>query len=73
LKLLAGPTRVVRTGHTGALTAELLDVLTAGQDDWLRDVRDLMAVLAPYHDVARRLGAIRARCSSWRHPAGRLR
>jgi hypothetical protein len=56
LKPLAGPTRVVRSGNPGALIAELIDVLVEHQDVWLKDVRDLMAVLAPYHDVARRLG-----------------
>ena len=51
MKPLAGPTRVVRSGNPGALIAELIDVLVEHQDVWLKDVRDLMAVLAPYHDV----------------------
>jgi hypothetical protein len=36
-----------------ALTAALWD----GEAEWLADSRDLMVVLAPYHDCARRLGA----------------
>jgi len=56
LRPLAGPTRVVRSGNPGALIAELIDVLVEHQDVWLTDIRDLMAVLAPYHDVADRLG-----------------
>jgi hypothetical protein len=34
------------------LISDLLD----GEQEWLRDHRDLMAVLAPFHDCARRLG-----------------
>ena len=55
MRPLAGPTRVVRTGNPGALIAELIDILVENEDQWLADVRDLMVVLAPYHDVARRL------------------
>ena len=50
---LPGPTRVVRSGHSGALIAELIDLLVANEDAWRSDVRDLMIVLAPYHDCAR--------------------
>jgi hypothetical protein len=35
-----------------AITSDLRD----GEADWLKDSRDLMVVLAPYHDCARRLG-----------------
>ena len=34
------------------LIADLLD----GEQEWLRDDRDLMVALAPFHDCARRLG-----------------
>jgi len=57
LRQLPGPTRIARSGNPGALTAELIDVLVNGEAEWLRNVRDLMAALAPYHDCARRLGA----------------
>ena len=53
MRPLPGPTRVVRSGNPGALIAELIDLLVAHEDEWLLDVRDLMAVLAPYHDAAR--------------------
>lgn len=35
-----------------ALVADLRD----GESDWLKDSRDLLVALAPYHDCARRLG-----------------
>src|SRR5688500_3806362 len=35
-----------------ALRSDLRD----GEADWLKDTRDLMVALAPYHDCARRLG-----------------
>jgi hypothetical protein len=35
-----------------ALSSDLRD----GEADWLKDSRDLMVALAPYHDCARRLG-----------------
>jgi hypothetical protein len=37
--------------------AALVDLLVSGEEEWLKDVRDLMMALAPYHDCARRLGA----------------
>lgn len=56
MKRLARPTRVLRTGNPGALTAELLDVLLMGEHEFLQDPRELMLTLAPYHHCARRLG-----------------
>jgi len=53
LRPLAGPTRVVRSGNPGALISELLDLLATHEDEWLADVRGMMATLAPYHDCAR--------------------
>jgi hypothetical protein len=38
------------------LRALLVADLTAGADDWVKDSRDLMVALAPYHDCARALG-----------------
>ena len=55
MRPLPGPTRIVRSGNPGALISELLDVLVAHEDQWRTDVHDLMVVLAPYHDTARRL------------------
>ena len=55
MRPLPGPTRIVRSGNPGALISELLDLLVAHEDAWRTDVRDLMVVLAPYHDTARRL------------------
>ena len=55
MRPLPGPTRVVRSGNPGALIVELLDLLVEHEDEWVKDVRDLMATLAPYHDCARRL------------------
>jgi hypothetical protein len=56
LKRLAGPTRILRSGNPGALTVELLNRLLDGEDEYLRDPRELMLTLAPYHHCARRLG-----------------
>ncbi|MBE2316644.1 hypothetical protein DVA67_011700 [Solirubrobacter sp. CPCC 204708] len=56
MKHLAGPTRVARSGHPGALTSALLDKLLAREDEYLADPRELMLTLAPYHHVARWLG-----------------
>jgi hypothetical protein len=56
LKRLAGPTRVVRSGHPGALTADLLELLLTHEDEYLQDPRELMLMLAPYHHCARWLG-----------------
>ena len=38
------------------LHQELVADLWDGEKEWLKDFRDLMLVLAPYHDCARRLG-----------------
>ena len=55
MRSLPGPTRIARSGNAGALIADLIDLLTAHEEQWRGDVRDLMAVLAPYHHVAARL------------------
>lgn len=56
MKRLAGPTRVLRSGNPGVLTAGLLNLLLDGEHEYLRDPRELMLTLAPYHHCARRLG-----------------
>lgn len=56
MKRLAGPSRILRTGNPGALTAELLDLLLTHEPEYLSDPRELMLTLAPYHHCARRLG-----------------
>jgi len=61
LRPLPGPTRIARSGNVGALTSELLDILLDAEDQWRSDPRDMMLVLAPYHDCAWRLGADPAR------------
>jgi hypothetical protein len=38
------------------LTSQLLDLLLANEQEFLRDPRDLMLTLAPYHHLARWLG-----------------
>jgi hypothetical protein len=37
--------------------ADLVDLLVTGEEEWVKDDRDLMMALAPHHDCARRLGA----------------
>jgi hypothetical protein len=56
LRRLARPTRILRGGNAGALTAELLGLLLEHEDEYLHDPRELMLTLAPYHHCARRLG-----------------
>jgi hypothetical protein len=34
----------------------MLRTLIEGEDEWVKDWRDLLVGLAPYHDCARRLG-----------------
>ena len=50
-------TRLLRTGDPGLVEADLVDLLVSGEEEWLKDERDLMMALAPHHDCARRLGA----------------
>ena len=50
-------TRLFRQGDVSRVEAALVDLLVTGEEEWLKDVRDLMMALAPYHDCARRLGA----------------
>ena len=49
------PTQALRARSPALLLAGLRRVLVDGRGEWLRDWRDLLMVLAPYHDCARRL------------------
>jgi hypothetical protein len=50
------PTRAPRERAPDLLREGLLHLLVEGEDEWLKDYRDLLVSLAPYHDCARRLG-----------------
>ncbi len=50
-------TRLLRAGDPSLVEADLVDLLVSGEEEWLKDDRDLMMALAPHHDCARRLGA----------------
>ena len=50
-------TRLLRTGDPSRVEADLVDLLVTGEEEWVKDDRDLMMALAPHHDCARRLGA----------------
>jgi hypothetical protein len=50
-------TQVLRTGDPSLVEADLVDLLVTGEEEWVKDDRDLMMALAPHHDCARRLGA----------------
>jgi hypothetical protein len=50
-------THLPRTGDPSLVEADLVDLLVTGEEQWVKDDRDLMMALAPHHDCARRLGA----------------
>jgi hypothetical protein len=50
------PTRALRAQAPEVLRAGLLRLLIEGEDEWVKDWRDLLVGLAPCHDCARRLG-----------------
>jgi hypothetical protein len=50
-------TQLLRTGDPSLVEADLVDLLVTGEEESLKDDRDLMMALAPHHDCARRLGA----------------
>jgi hypothetical protein len=50
-------TQLLRTGDPSLVEADLVDLLVTGEEEWVKDDRDLMMALAPCHDCARRLGA----------------
>jgi hypothetical protein len=45
--------RALRTGSAEHLRADPLDVLVEGESEWIKDSRDLMVALAPFHDRIR--------------------
>jgi hypothetical protein len=49
-------TQLLRTGDPRLVEADLVDLLVTGEQEWVKDDRDLMMALAPHHDCARRLG-----------------
>ncbi len=50
-------TQLLRKGDPSLVEADLVHLLVSGEQEWLKDDRDLMMALAPHHDCARRLGA----------------
>ncbi|HEX6652292.1 MAG TPA: hypothetical protein VF072_06080 [Thermoleophilaceae bacterium] len=50
-------TQLLRRGDPSLVEADLVNLLVGGEEEWLKDDRDLMMALAPHHDCARRLGA----------------
>jgi hypothetical protein len=49
-------TGLLRAGDASRLEADLVDLLVTGEQEWVKDDRDLMMALAPLHDCAQRLG-----------------
>lgn len=54
--MIETPTRALRARDPQELHTGLLHILIEGEEEWLKDWRDLLVGLAPYHDCARRLG-----------------
>ena len=50
-------TELLHTDDPGLVEAALVELLVTGEEEWVKDDRDLMMALAPHHDCARRLGA----------------
>jgi hypothetical protein len=50
------PTQALRQRDPAILRAGLIRLLVEGEEEWLKDWRDLLVAMAPYHDCARRLG-----------------
>ena len=50
-------TQLLRKRDPGLVEADLVELLVTGEEEWLKDERDLMMALAPHHDCAQRLGA----------------
>jgi hypothetical protein len=48
-------TRALRERRPELVREELVAMLIAGEEEWLRDERDLMVALAPYHHCAAQL------------------
>lgn len=54
--MLEIPTRALRSKSPQLLGNGLQRLLVARETQWLRDERDLLVALAPFHDCATRLG-----------------
>jgi hypothetical protein len=55
------PTEALRLQSADLLRDGLLRLLVNGEEQWLKDRRDLLVAMAPYHDCATRLGLDPAR------------
>jgi hypothetical protein len=49
------PTEALRLGSADVLRDRLVRMLVEGEEEWLKDWRDLLVAMAPYHDCATRL------------------
>jgi hypothetical protein len=49
-------TAALRARSPAELHRGLVESLVEGEQEWLKDERDLIVALAPFHDCARRLG-----------------
>jgi hypothetical protein len=54
--LLEALNHALRKRSGDLLLHGLVDLLIDGESDWVKDERDLMVALAPFHDCARRIG-----------------
>jgi hypothetical protein len=50
------PTEALRLQSADVLRDGLLRLLVTGEEQWLKDSRDLLMAMAPYHDCASRIG-----------------
>jgi hypothetical protein len=50
------PTEALRLQSADLLRDGLLRLLVTGEEQWLKDWRDLLVAMAPYHDCAARIG-----------------
>jgi hypothetical protein len=48
--------RALRERDDAVLLLSLQRTIVEGEQEWVKDWRDLLVALAPYHDCARRLG-----------------
>ena len=48
--------QALRTRSGDLLLDDLVDMLTDGESEWVKDDRDLIVALAPFHDCAQRIG-----------------
>jgi hypothetical protein len=55
------PTEALRLQSADVLRDGLLRLLVTGEEHWLKDWRDLLLAMAPYHDCATRIGLDPAR------------